>query len=180
MKKHNAAKSLALALGSAALLWGTINLQAGTTLPPNAAALRANGGTTWTLAPTTDPSVFTHTVDGITQVSLLGNCTFHADVVVQFPAAADQPIALTGSAVFTAADGTTLKAALVGEGTPDPAGAKFLNFHYHATFSGGSGPFANARGEGDINGAALFVTDFSGKATWTMKGYVLGTNQGNQ
>ena len=165
-------KGLCLALSCAALVLATHSI--------NAADIRVNAGTTWTLASTADPSVFTHTVDGITQVSLLGNCTFHADVLVRFPAAADQRVALTGSAIFTAADGTTLRAALVGEGPPDPASAKFLNFHYHVTFGGGSGPFANARGEGDINGAALFVTELSGKATWKLKGQVLGINNGKK
>jgi len=168
MTKLSRIKNLSLALGCAALAFTTNSI--------SAADIRVNAGTTWTLAPTADPSVFTHTVDGITQVSLLGNCTFHADVLVRFPAKAGHPLALAGSAIFMAADGTTLKAALVGEGTPDPASARFLNFHYRATFNGGSGPLANARGEGDINGAALFVTELSGKATWKLKGHIEGIN----
>src|SRR2546426_1006097 len=127
-------------------------------LPANAAALQANGGTTWTLGQTADPSVFTHTVNGVVQVSLLCNCTVHADVLVRFPANPSQPPALNGSFTFTTADGaTTLKAIVQGTGTPDPANPAFLNFHYHVTFAGGSGQFTAARGEAEIDGLALFT-----------------------
>ena len=175
MKKHNVVKSLALALGSAALLWGTINLPASDTLSRNAAALRANGGTTFDLLPTAVPGVFTHTVNGIAQVSLLGNCSVHADVIVQFSTNPDEPAILNGSLTFTTADGaTTLTTHVEGTGTPDPANPNsFLNFQYQVRFTGGSGRFAAARGKAAINGAALFTSASTGKATWTLQGYVV-------
>src|SRR5262245_57724956 len=147
----------------------------------HAADIRVNAGTTWVLGPTADPSVLTHTVDGIVQVSLLGNCAFHADVLVGLPASPDQPYTLKGTFTFTSADGTTtLNADAVGTGTPDLANVSFLNFQYHVTFTGGSGQFVRARGEAEIDGAALFTSASAGKATWTLKGHVLGVNQGKK
>ena len=174
MTRFSLFKGLGLALGCAALALTTNSI--------SAADIRANGGTTWTLEPTADPSLFTHTVDGIVQVSLLGNCTVHADVIVHFPANPSQPPSLNGSFTFTTADGaTTLKAKAEGTGTPDPANPSFfLNFQYHVTFTGGSGQFATARGEAEIKGVALFTSPSAGKATWKMKGQVLEINQGKQ
>ena len=173
MKQFSLSNSISLALACAALLLTSNSV--------NAADIRVNAGTTWNLGPTADPHVLTHTVDGIVQVSLLGNCTFHADVLVGVPAGPSQPYTLKGAFTFTMADGTTtLNADAVGIATPDPANASFLNFEYHVTFTGGSGPFARARGEGAVDGAALFVTPSSGKATWTLKGHVLGINQGKK
>ena len=83
MTKFSLFKGLSLALGCAALLPTSNSI--------SAADIRVNAGTTFDLIPTADPSVFTHTVDGIAQVSLLGNCTVHADVVVRFPASLGQP-----------------------------------------------------------------------------------------
>ena len=165
--------SVALALGCAALLFTGNSV--------SAASIRANGGTTWDLVPTADPSVFTHTVDGVVEVSLLGHCTVHADVVVRFPANPAQPPTLKGTFTFTAADGVTILTALAeGTGTPDPVNPSFLNFQYHVTFTGGSGQFARARGEAEIKGVALFTSPSAGKATWKLKGHVEGVNQGKK
>jgi len=167
MTKPSVLKTLQFALGCAALIF--ISSSA------NAENIRVNAGTTWTLAPTTNPNVFTHAVDGIAQVSLLGNCTFHGDVLVRFPTGPGQPITLTGSFTFTTTDGaTTLRAAVEGIGIPDSANPNvFLNFQYQVQFNGGSGPFAAARGEAEVNGAAMFTSATAGTATWTMKGHVI-------
>ncbi len=173
MTRFTLFKQVSLALGCAALLLANNTMRA--------TDIRANGGTTWELAPTADPGVFTHTVDGVVQVSLLGNCTVHADVVVRFPANPSQPPTLKGTFTFTAADGvTTLKATAEGTGTPDPANPNFLNFQYHVTFTGGSGQFARARGEAEIEGVALFTSASAGKATWTLKGQVELNNRGKK
>jgi hypothetical protein len=167
---RNLTKILGLALGCTGLLLSAHSLSAGD--------IRANGGTTWVLGPTDDPSVFTHTVDGVVQVSLMGNCNIHADVVVRFPTDPSKVPTLNGSFTFTAADGvTTLKASAEGTGTPDPANPSFLNFQYHIAFTGGSGQFTNARGEAIIKGVALFITPSSGKATWELKGSVEGVKE---
>src|SRR5262245_62408101 len=163
---------------SPALVFAALILTGNST---HAADIRVNAGTTWILGPTADPAVLTHTVDGIVQVSLLGNCTFHADVLVGLPAGPGQPYTLSGTFTFTSADGTTtLNADAVGTATPDPANAGFLNFRYHVSFTGGTGSFAKARGEADSDGAALFTSASAGKATWTLKGHVLGINQGKK
>jgi hypothetical protein len=92
------------------------------------------------------------------------------------------PPTLTGFFTFTSADGTaSLKAAVEGTGTPDPSNSNlFLNFQYQVKFTGGSGQFSAARGEADIKGAAMFTSPSGGKATWKMKGQVLGINQGEE
>ncbi len=173
MTRFSLSKGLGLALGCAALILSTNSM--------TAADIRANGGTTWDLAPNADPSVFTHTVDGVVQVSLLGNCTVHADVVVRFPANPSQPPTLKGTFTFTAADGvTTLKAVAEGTGTPDPVNPSFLNFQYHVTFTGGSGQLARARGEAEIEGVALFTSPSTGKATSTLKGHAVDSNKGKK
>ena len=111
-------------------------------------------------------------MNGVADVSLLGNCAVHFDVVGQLPASADQPISLKGALTITTADGaTTLKA--------DP---NFGNFYYHVTFTGGSGRFAAARGEAETGGVALLTSPAGdkGTATWRMKGHVLGNKPGKK
>ena len=180
MKSLNLFKKLGMAIVCAVLMFASNSA--------TAADIRANAGTTFTLTSTTDPSVFTHEINGVAQVSLLGKCTFHGDVVGRFPATAGQPIALTGNFTFTTADGaTTLSAAVEGAATPDPANPSFLNFHYDVTFTGGSGAFTNARGRADIDGFGQYTAEglvqpadgsTTGKATWTMKGEVRTKHRG--
>jgi hypothetical protein len=173
MTKLNILKGLGLALGCAALLLSGHCI--------SAAEVRANAGTTFLLTPTADPNVLTHTVDGVAQVSPLGNCTVHADVEVRLPTGPGQPIALKGILTITTADGaTSLKGAVEGAATPDPANSSFLNFHYQVAFTGGSGQFAAARGDAKIEGVALFTSLSAGKATWKMKGQVEGNDPGQK
>src|ERR1051326_1650436 len=75
-------KGISLLLACAAL--------AMTTAPANAGVVKAHAGTTFDLTPVAfdangNPTKFTHTVDGLLRVSVLGNCTFHADVIVEAP-----------------------------------------------------------------------------------------------
>ncbi len=157
---------LALALANLAL-----NAQ---TLPANAAALRANAGNTFALSPTADPSVFKITADGVVEVSLMGNGTEHAELLVHFPASAGLPITLSGAVTLTSADGATmLKFTVTGTATPDPVNPAFFNNNYQATFTGGSGAFASASGAAAIAETAKFSSQAAGTGTWTMKGYVI-------
>ncbi len=147
----------------------------------SAGEIRANGGTTFNLVPTADPSVFTHTVDGLAQVSLVGNCAFHADVLARFPAVAGQPIALSGTFTFTSADGASvLRASVEGAVNFDPANPAFVNFGYQVVFIGGTGQFANARGRAEVDGAGLFTSASTGTATWKLKGEVHTRNRGKK
>src|SRR5437773_11699929 len=68
--------------------------------------ITANAGSTFTLLPSGTPGVLNHTVDGVVQLSLLGNCTFHADVVAQVPTGPGEPFVLMGTATFISADGS--------------------------------------------------------------------------
>src|SRR5256886_17665752 len=82
MFKLNLFKSIALVVGCAAL--------AMTTVPAQAGVVKGHAGTTFTLTPVTfdtsgNPTKFTHTVDGVVRVFEIGNCTFHADVIVLPP-----------------------------------------------------------------------------------------------
>jgi len=175
MKKLTVSRIMALAAVCAPLALASVALKASdTTLPANAADVRANAGNTFVLAPTADPSVFKITADGIAQVSLMGNCIEHAELQVRFPASAGQPILLSGGGTLTSSDGTaSLKFTVTGTAKPDPANPAFFNNTYQVKFAGGSGAFASAAGTAEINELVLFTSPTDGTATWTMKGYVV-------
>jgi hypothetical protein len=174
-------KTITLALGCAAL--------AMTATPAHAGVVKGHAGTTFVLTPVAfdaqgNPTKFTHTVDGVVRVSILGNCSFHADVIVLAPKpnTAD-PLLLAGTFRFISADGATiLNADAVGTATPDPANpAFFLNFHYDLKFTGGTGIMTNARGTADVDGFAMFtdVPTGKGKATWLIQGNVASRGHGD-
>jgi hypothetical protein len=168
MKSFNLTKSLGLALGCAALLL--------TSHAASAVELRANAGTTF--ATEFGPGGLTHKVDGIAQVSLVGNCKVHFDLVGELPADPTQPIAAKGSLTITSANGDdTLSATVIGSVTADPANPQeFANFHYRVRFTGGTGEFEGARGIAVIKGAGVYTSQTGGTATWTMRGDILGTS----
>jgi len=168
MTKVNLFKSIALALGCAAL--------AMTNLPAQAGVVKGHAGTTFDLNPIEFgpggvPTKYTHTVDGVVRVFELGNCTFHADVIIT-QATPNDPFVLTGKFLITTADGTTtLNADAVGVGTADPSNPNlFLNFHYDITFTGGTGSMTNAHGTAGVDGFAMFTSQLAGKATWLIEG----------
>jgi hypothetical protein len=139
-----------------------------------AAVLNGHGADTFALAPSSTPGVVTDTVDGVAQLSLLGNCSFHAEQSITLPATPDQPYIIKGVWRFTSADGaTTLDAETEGTGLPDPANAGFVNIHLKVKFTGGTGQMANARGKGKIDGVGMFTSAAGGTATWSLKGLVL-------
>jgi hypothetical protein len=176
MTKINVVKSLTLALGAIALVWAAIPTKAGDTLPANAAALRANAGNKFALVPTSNPYVFGHPVDGVAQVSLLGNCHFHGEGEVRLPTSADQPIVIVSTSpwMLTSSDGAnSLQFDAQGTATFDPAKPTFANLTYTATLVGGTGAFVGATGTATFEVTAQFESALEGWATWTMKGYVL-------
>jgi hypothetical protein len=128
------------------------------------------------LAPTSDPSVFKITADGVAQVSVLGNCVEHAEVQVQFPASPGQPILLSGSGTLTSSDGASaVKFTVTGTAKPDPANPAFFNNSYRVTFTGGSGAFTSAKGAGQIDELVVFTSPLAGTGTWTLKGYLVSS-----
>jgi hypothetical protein len=176
MKPINAIKCLALGLGCLALVWASSPSKAGDTLPANAAAIRVTTGNTFALIPTADPNVFGHPVDGVAQVSLMGNCHFHGESTVYLPTAAGQPIRIISSSpwTLTSSDGAnSLKFDAVGTATFDQANPLFVNLTYQATFVGGTGAFANARGQATMEVTAQFTSQLEGLANWTMTGFVV-------
>jgi hypothetical protein len=125
-----------------------------------------------------NPIKFSHTVDGVVRLSLLGNCTVHFDVIaVPRP---DGTFGLLGTVQITSADGkVTLNADVEGETSPEPGNPLMGNFHYDVKFTGGTGPLANARGRANIDGLLLFNEGFAGgKATWVMHGHILRGKHG--
>ena len=173
MRTHKPNNAIAIALGCAALAMITI--------PAQAAVIKANAGTTFVLSPVPGHSdQLTHSIDGVVRVTILGNCTFHGDVLIYLPTAAGKPYLLAGSCRFTSADGaTTLDAQVEGIGTPDPANLSFLNIHYEVKFTGGTGEMANARGKGEIDGFGMFTSETTGKATWLLQGNVSTRRHGH-
>jgi hypothetical protein len=167
MTKLNLFKSIGL--GCAVLVMANLPAQAG--------VVKGHAGTTWVLNPIEFgpggvPTKYTHTVDGVVRIFELGNCTFHADVIIT-QATPKDPFILNGTFLITTADGaTTLNADAVGVGTGDPSNPSMLNFHYDITFTGGTGSMTNAHGTADVDGFAMFTEQLAGKATWIVQGNV--------
>jgi hypothetical protein len=142
-----------------------------TAAPAKAGVITAHGGEVFALTPTDDPNVFRDTVDGTAQVSLLGNCSFHAEQTISLPSAPGEPISVKGSWRFTTADSaTTLDMDVEGTGAPDPANPGFVNIKFKVRFAGGTGLMASVRGSGELEGVAMFSSPTAGIATWTLKG----------
>jgi hypothetical protein len=128
------------------------------------------------LVTTSDPNVFGHPVDGVAQVSLMGNCNFHGESTLYLPTSAGQPIRILSSSpwTLTSSDGAnSLKFDAEGVATFDPANSLFANLTYKVKFVGGTGRFAGARGKGTMQVTAMFTSELGGLANWTMKGIVI-------
>jgi hypothetical protein len=186
MTRFSLSKVLGVALGCAALVLGGISVNAAkSALKSSTTEITANAGTTFVLTQTpTNATLFTHTVDGVAQVSNVGNCTVHFNLLVTAMSAT--LFEINGTWAITNANATTtLNADVVGFGTIDPDNANMLNIHYELEFTGGTGAFAGASGLAELNGFGLFTTQglvqptgvyATGKATWTMKGTVVKAN----
>jgi hypothetical protein len=152
--------------------------QAGAEAGPstNATAIRVTTGNTFALVPTSDPNVFGHPVDGVAQVSLMGNCHFHGESTIYLPTSAGQPIRILSTTpwTLTSSEGAnSLKFDAEGTAIFDPANPLFANLTYKVTFVGGTGRFARATGTGTIEVTAEFTSALGGLANWTMKGVVI-------
>ena len=148
----------------------------------NAAAIRVTTGNAFALVPTSDPNIFGHPVDGVAQVSLMGNCHFHGEATIYLPTSAGQPIRILSSSpwTLTSSDGAnSLKFDTEGTATFDPANSLFANLTYKVTFVGGTGKFARARGTGTMEVTAEFTSPLGGLANWTMKGVVITSPSGS-
>src|SRR6267143_847499 len=182
MKKLNLLRTLALALTCAALVISRSPVSAEDGPSTNAAAIRVTTGNTFALVPTADPNIFGHPVDGVAQVSLMGNCHFHGEATIYLPTSAGQPIRIISSSpwTLTSSDGAnSLKFDTEGTATFDPANPLFANLTYQVTFVGGTGKFARARGTGTIEVTAEFTSPLGGLANWTMKGVAITAPAGS-
>lgn len=168
----------------------------------SAGEFSANAGTTFLLVPllSTSPLQFTHTVDGLVEVSSLGDCTVHFDLIVTATDSVGRPYLVTGTQTITTADGTSsVTSAVDGYLSSNPANPTFLGIHYKQTFTGGTGELAGARGRTVLEGFAALATapgfedfpgstgvqpqdagliappsgDLTGKACWVMLGNLI-------
>jgi hypothetical protein len=191
MKRMNLTKVLSLALGCAALVFG------GTTA--SAVEFSAFAGTTFILVPVpnTSPQQFTHTVDGVVEVSPLGDCTVHFDLVVTVTDDPERPYNVEGTQTITTADGiSSVTSSVQGYLSSNPANASFLGIQYKLTFISGTGQLAGAQGKTTLSGFAALAMNpgyvdlpgtpnvyppdadlmlpgsdnLTGKACWAMKG----------
>lgn len=182
MKKLHLVRILALTLTCVALAVSRSKVGADDGPAANAGAIRVTTGNTFALVPTSDPNVFGHPVDGVAQVSNMGNCHFHGEATIYLPTAAGQPIRIISSSpwTLTSSDGAnSLKFDTDGTATFDPANPLFANLTYKVTFVGGTGRFARATGTGTIEVTAEFTSVLGGLANWTMKGVVISPHSGN-
>ena len=191
MKRTSLTTGLCLALGCAALVFGGTSASAG--------EFSAFAGTTFILVPVpnTSPQQYTHTVDGVVQVSPLGACTVHFDLLVKPTSNAKRPYTVEGTQTIATVDGkSSVTSSVEGYLSSNPANAGFLGIHYKLTFIGGTGQLARAHGKTQLSGfAALAITpgfidspgntnvyppdadliappsgDLTGKACWMMTG----------
>jgi len=194
MKKMSLTKVLSLALGCAALVLG------GTSA--SAREFFASAGTTFILVPlpNTSPQLFTHTVDGVVEVSPLGACTVHFDLMVTATRDSKRPYDVEGTQTITTADGkSSVTSSVKGYLSSNPANATFLGINYKLTFIGGTGQLTGARGKTLLSGFAALALNpgsidlpgtpnvyppdadliapasgnLTGKACWTMKGNLM-------
>ncbi len=194
MKKLSLPAVLSLALGCAALLFGGTSAAA--------RDFSAFAGTTFILVPVanTSPQQFTHTVDGVADVSPLGNCTVRFDLIVTATSDPKRPYDVAGTQTITTADGKSSVTSVVkGYLSSNPANPTFLGIHYKLVFISGTGELAKAKGNTQLRGfAALALNpgyidfpgtpnvypvdadliappsgDLTGKACWEMKGSLM-------
>jgi hypothetical protein len=161
----------------------------------------ANAGTTFVLVPVplSSPQQFTHTVDGVVEVSPLGDCTVHFDHIVTATDSSTRPYLVMGTQTITTADGaSTVTSSVDGYLSSNPANATFLGIHYQLSFTDGTGKLAGAQGGTVLKGfAALALApgsedfpgslgvyapdadlidppsgDLTGKACWVMEGHL--------
>ena len=152
MKKMSLTKVLCLALGCAALVLGGTSASAG--------EFFANAGTTFVLVPVpnTNPQLFTHTVDGVVDVSPLGACTVHFDLMVTATADPKRPYDVEGTQTITTADGkSTVTSSVKGYLSSNPANGTFLGINYKLTFISGTGQLAKAKGKTSLTGFAALA-----------------------
>ena len=176
MKKLSLLRTLTLTLTCAALAISRSPAGADDGPSTNAAAIRVTTGNEFALVPTSDPNIFGHPVDGVAQVSLMGNCHFHGEATIYLPTSAGQPIRILSSSpwTLTSSDGAnSLQFDTEGTATFDPANSLFANLTYKVTFVGGTGKFDRARGTGTMEVTAEFTSPLDGLANWTMKGVVI-------
>src|SRR3954449_10686670 len=149
MKQLNVLRTVVSAITLAFLILSRFSGAASDGPGTNAAAIRVTTGNTFALVPTADPSVFGHPVDGVAQVSVMGNCHFHGEGTVYLPTSAGQQIRIVNTSpwTLTSSDGAnSLKFDVQGTATFDPANSLFANLTYKVTFVGGTGAFVGAKG----------------------------------
>ena len=174
MKTFSILNRATLAIACAALTFVGHISHAKAAPPVSVKLISANAGTTATLAPTADPTVFNASATGVIQSQSLGTCVNNVQLEVRFPTAADQPVVLNGTGTWTTIDGkNSLNVALAGTATPDPANPGFYNAKYRVTITGGTGAYAAATGQAEIEEAVMFTSASTATATWNMKGFVV-------
>ena len=174
MKKLSLLNRTALALTCAALTFIADTAGAKDAPPVSLKPISANAGTTSTLAPTADPTVFNASATGVIQSQSLGTCVNNAQLEVRFPTAPGQPVVLNGTATWTTISGaSSLNVTLAGTATPDPANPGFYNARYKVNITGGTGAYASAKGLAEIQEVVMFTSPTTATATWNMQGILV-------
>lgn len=171
MRTHNAPLALLTVLLFGAAATGCTS-DATTSVAPKTPALSRvkdqarpiSGSCETTFAPPTlpPPPVIRQVDEGVCTLSHLGRTALHSVEEIDVVGGTQRSIEFT----LIAANGDILRVMTAGTNTPNGPGVRFSAT---MTFVGGTGRFANATGQAQVEGAASFITN---TASFTVDGWI--------
>jgi hypothetical protein len=176
MKKLNRLNLAMLAAACVALVVTADSSKADFHPPVNIVPVYANAGVSVVFAPTADPLVAHATLTGTVQTPLLGSFLDDGVVEVRFPATPGNPVAINGTATWTALDGTnSLNLTVSGTALPDSSIPFVYNATYQITFTGGTGAYSGANGLAQLTEVVRFTSQTNAITAWNLKGFITTT-----
>ena len=84
----------------------------------------------------------------------------------------ESPFKTSGIVALTDADGDALYGRVIGESLLSETNDRLVRLRLRAIFGGGTGKFLGATGAATVEGAAYFLTELNGTATWSLEGHL--------
>lgn len=123
---------------------------------------------TFTLAPREEGSrVFNKEITGKGFNTVIGESAARFTGTIDLSSA---PYPIDGTTTFTDLDGDELHARTTGHVIPNDKDPTLVELDYRCAFTGGTGKFVGASGNARVLGAAVFVDQVSGTASWCLDG----------